>query len=38
MKKLLDLQADVLCEGHSGIYRGDKVAKYIESYLKRYQA
>lgn len=36
MQKLLALRADVLCEGHAGVYRGDKVGKYIESYLKRY--
>ncbi|RQW77770.1 MAG: MBL fold metallo-hydrolase [Methanothrix sp.] len=38
MQKLLALKADVLCEGHAGIYRGEKVGKYIESYLERYQA
>ena len=38
MKKLLQLKADVLCEGHAGIYRGEKVGKYIEGYLKRYTA
>ncbi len=38
MEKLLALKADVLCEGHAGIYRGDKIRKYIEAYLKRYQA
>jgi glyoxylase-like metal-dependent hydrolase (beta-lactamase superfamily II) len=37
MKKLIALQADVLCEGHSGVYRGEKVNNYIESYLKRYE-
>ncbi|MBN1235149.1 MAG: MBL fold metallo-hydrolase [Methanotrichaceae archaeon] len=36
MHKLLDLRADVLCEGHAGIYRGEKIGKYIEGYLKRY--
>jgi glyoxylase-like metal-dependent hydrolase (beta-lactamase superfamily II) len=36
MQKLLALRADVLCEGHAGIFRGDKVGKYIDSYLKRY--
>ncbi|UCE38100.1 MAG: MBL fold metallo-hydrolase [Thermoplasmata archaeon] len=37
MKKLLDLQADILCEGHFGIYRSkEDVRKYIESYLRRY--
>ena len=38
MGKLLALKADVLCEGHAGVYRGDRVGKYIEGYLKRYQA
>jgi glyoxylase-like metal-dependent hydrolase (beta-lactamase superfamily II) len=38
MKKLLQLKADVLCEGHAGIYRSEKVGKYIEGYLKRYTA
>jgi len=36
MDKLLALHADVLCEGHAGVYRGDKVARYIESYMKRF--
>jgi glyoxylase-like metal-dependent hydrolase (beta-lactamase superfamily II) len=36
MQKLLALRADVLCEGHAGIYKGEKVGRYIESYLKRY--
>jgi glyoxylase-like metal-dependent hydrolase (beta-lactamase superfamily II) len=38
MQKLIALKADVLCEGHAGIYRGEKVRKYIESYLKRYES
>lgn len=38
MKKLLDLKADVLCEGHAGVYRGEKVGEYIRGYLKRYKA
>jgi hypothetical protein len=38
MQKLIALKADVLCEGHAGIYRGEKIGKYIESYLKRYEA
>jgi glyoxylase-like metal-dependent hydrolase (beta-lactamase superfamily II) len=38
MRKLLDLKADILCEGHAGIYRGEKVSKYIEGYLKRYES
>lgn len=36
MEKLLALKADVLCEGHAGVYKGNKVKKYIESYLDRY--
>ncbi|HNY34199.1 MAG TPA: MBL fold metallo-hydrolase [Methanothrix soehngenii] len=36
MQKLLELQADVLCEGHAGVFRGEKVRRYIESYLQRY--
>ncbi len=36
MQKLIALNADVLCEGHAGIYRGEMIRKYIESYLKRY--
>jgi glyoxylase-like metal-dependent hydrolase (beta-lactamase superfamily II) len=36
MQKLIALKADVLCEGHAGIYRGEKVGKYIESYLTKY--
>jgi glyoxylase-like metal-dependent hydrolase (beta-lactamase superfamily II) len=36
MQKLLALRTDILCEGHAGVYKGDKVKKYIESYLNRY--
>jgi len=37
MKKLLDLEADILCEGHFGIYRSkDSVEKYIKNYLRMY--
>jgi glyoxylase-like metal-dependent hydrolase (beta-lactamase superfamily II) len=37
MEKLVDLNADILCEGHFGIYQGKvKVRVYIESYLRRY--
>jgi len=36
MQKLLALQADVLCEGHAGVFKGEKVGKYIEGYLQRY--
>ena len=35
MVKLLDLKADILCEGHFGIYRSKKsVESYIRGYLK----
>ena len=31
---LISLEADVLCEGHYGIYRGkEEVAEFIESFL-----
>jgi glyoxylase-like metal-dependent hydrolase (beta-lactamase superfamily II) len=34
LKRLLSLQADVLCEGHYGVIRGkDEVADFIESFL-----
>lgn len=37
MEKLLALKADVLCEGHFGIYRPNaKVTDYIERYLDEY--
>ena len=37
MEKLLALKADVLCEGHFGIYRPNpKVTVYIERYLDEY--
>jgi len=37
MKKLIDLDFDVLAEGHFGIYRPRKQAvEYIKSYLSRY--
>lgn len=38
MERLLDLEADILCEGHAGIYRGPRVRGYIESCLKRYSS
>jgi glyoxylase-like metal-dependent hydrolase (beta-lactamase superfamily II) len=35
MRRLLKLDADILCEGHYGIYTGKKrVAEFIESHLK----
>lgn len=37
MHKLIDLEADILCEGHFGIYKpAAAVRKYIEGYLQRY--
>jgi glyoxylase-like metal-dependent hydrolase (beta-lactamase superfamily II) len=39
MKKLIALNADILCEGHFGVYRpASKVAEYIERYLDEYGA
>ena len=38
MRKLLDLEADFLCEGHAGIYRGEEIREYIEGYLRRYSS
>jgi glyoxylase-like metal-dependent hydrolase (beta-lactamase superfamily II) len=37
MQKLLDLEADILCEGHFGIFQpGSQVKKYIEKYKSQY--
>lgn len=37
MEKLLALNADILCEGHFGIFQPkENVEKYIKSYLKNY--
>jgi len=37
MQKLLDLRADILCEGHFGIFKtGSRVEKYIRDYLDQY--
>jgi len=37
MKKLIDLKADILCEGHFGIYQpAARVRQYIEHYLDQY--
>jgi len=39
MERLLALKADILCEGHFGVYRpNEKVAEYIERYLDEYGA
>ncbi|MBM3118931.1 MAG: MBL fold metallo-hydrolase [Chloroflexi bacterium] len=38
LQKLIDLRADILCEGHFGIYQpASKVKRYIESYLYQLQ-
>ena len=38
MQALLDLEADILCEGHFGIYRGrDPVAAFIREHLARHR-
>jgi len=37
MERLLALRADVLCEGHSGVYKGKRIEKYIQGYLERYR-
>ena len=37
MEKLLGLEAEILCEGHAGIFRGKEVEGYIESQLRRYR-
>ncbi len=37
MEKLLELKADILCEGHFGIFHGrEKVEAYIRKYLRNY--
>jgi glyoxylase-like metal-dependent hydrolase (beta-lactamase superfamily II) len=37
MNKLLALQADILCEGHFGIFQPrEKVEQYIQGYLRQY--
>ncbi len=37
MRTLLELEADILCEGHFGIYRpAEAVENYIESYVDHY--
>jgi len=38
MHKLIDLKADVLCEGHAGVYRGKEIEEYIESCLERFSS
>jgi glyoxylase-like metal-dependent hydrolase (beta-lactamase superfamily II) len=38
MKKLLALNADILCEGHFGVYQpNSRVSGYIERYLEEYE-
>jgi glyoxylase-like metal-dependent hydrolase (beta-lactamase superfamily II) len=37
MKKLLELDANILCEGHFGVYQpSNEVKQYIEGYLSKY--
>ncbi len=37
MRKLIDLEPDILCEGHFGIYRpASEARRYIEDYLKNF--
>lgn len=37
MEVLLGLHADILCEGHFGVFRPEmEVARYIQNYLKVY--
>lgn len=37
MQRLMKLEADILCEGHFGIYQpAARVRQYIETYLRRY--
>ncbi len=39
MQRLLSLNADILCEGHFGIYQpASSVRQYIESYLRQYRS
>ncbi|MHA1275503.1 MAG: MBL fold metallo-hydrolase [Promethearchaeota archaeon] len=36
MQKLLDINADILCEGHFGIFRpAERVRQYIEGYMRQ---
>ena len=35
LKKLINFDADILCEGHFGIYRGKKeVRRFIQSFIR----
>ena len=37
MERLLSLKADILCEGHFGIFQpGDRAEAYIRKYLGQY--
>jgi len=36
MQKLLDLNADILCEGHFGVFQpAEKVRSYIKGYMEQ---
>jgi len=34
LKKLLDLEVDILCEGHFGIFQEDEVKRFIKQYIE----
>jgi glyoxylase-like metal-dependent hydrolase (beta-lactamase superfamily II) len=37
LTKERDLNADILCEGHFGVFKGkEKVRKYIEGYIREF--
>jgi len=35
LKFLLGLNADILCDGHFGVFKGEKIEKFIRSYITR---
>jgi glyoxylase-like metal-dependent hydrolase (beta-lactamase superfamily II) len=35
LRKIIDLEADILCEGHFGIFKpAERVQKYIKGYIE----
>jgi glyoxylase-like metal-dependent hydrolase (beta-lactamase superfamily II) len=34
LKKVIDLEVDILCEGHFGIFQGNEVKRYIKQYIE----
>lgn len=39
LRKLIDVNADILCEGHFGVYQGaEEVRSYIEGYLRQLES